>query len=91
MKKILKLLLSVDFVKKNNESDEVRDHRRLTGKYRVPAYSKCNSTVTQDESSFIPIVFHSFDNYDCCMFFKKLVDRKNDKVEINFMPKTNEK
>ena len=39
---------------------------------------------------FIPFVFHKFSNYDCHMFFKKLVDMTNDKVEFEIIPKTNE-
>ena len=33
-------------------------------------------------------MFHNFSNYDCHLFFKKLVDKKNDKVEICIIPKT---
>ena len=71
-------------------SDKVRDHCQLTGRYRGPAHSKCNISVTQDQSSFIPFIFHNFSNYDCHMFFKKLVDKKNDKVKFDIIPKTNE-
>ena len=70
-------------------SDKVRDHCHLTGKFRGPAHSKCNINVTQDQSNFIPLVFHNFSNYDCHMFFKKLVDKKNDKVKSDKIPKTN--
>ena len=48
----------------------------LTGNYRGPAHSKCNINVTQKQSNFIPFLFHNFSNYDCHMFFKKLVDKK---------------
>ena len=34
--------------------------------------------------------FHNFSNYDCHMFFKKIVDEKNDKVKFDIIPKTNE-
>ena len=71
-------------------SDEVRNHCHLTGKYRVPAHSKCNINVTQQQSNFIPFIFHNFSNYDCHMFLKKLVDRKNAKVKLDIIPKTNE-
>ena len=37
------------FCEKNFESDSVRDHCHLTGKYRGPAHSKCNINVTQKE------------------------------------------
>ena len=36
-------------------------------------------------------MFHNFSNYDCHMFFKKLVDKKNDRVNFDIIPKTNEK
>ena len=78
------------FCEKNIDCDKVRDHCHLTGKYRGPAHSKCNINVTQKQSSFIPFIFHNFSNYDCHMFFKKLVDKKKDKVDFDTIPKTNE-
>ena len=78
------------FCEKNIESNKVRDHCHLTGKYRGPAHSKCNINVTQKQSNFIPFIFHNFSNYDCHMFFKKLVDKKKDKVDFEIIPKTNE-
>ena len=78
------------FCEKIIESDKVRDHCHLTGKYRGPAHSKCKINVTQDQSNFIPFIFHNFSNYDCHMFFKKLVDKKKDKVDFEIIPKTNE-
>ena len=71
-------------------SDKVIDHCHLTGKYRGPAHNECNIKVTQDQSNFIPFIFRNFSNYDCHMFFKKLVDKKNDKVKFDIIPKTNE-
>ena len=71
-------------------SDKVRDHCHLTGNYRGPAHSRCNINVTQKQSNFIPFIFHNFSNYDCHMFFKKLVDKKKDKVDFNIIPKRNE-
>ena len=78
------------FCEKNIESDKVRDHCHLTRKYRGPAHYKCDIIVTQDQSNFIPFIFHNFSNYDCYTFFKKLVDNKNDKVKFDILPKTNE-
>ena len=80
--KILEIIIFVDFVKKNIESDKVRDYCHLTGDYRGPALSKCNFNVTQDQSNFIPFIFHNFSNYHCHMFFKKLFDKKNDKKNL---------
>ena len=78
------------FCEKFIESDKVRDHCHLTGDYRGPAHSKCNINVIQKQSNFIPFIFHNFSNYDCHMFFKKLVDKKKDKVDFDIIPKTNE-
>ena len=78
------------FCEKEILSDKVRDHDHLTGKYRGPAQSKCNINVTQKQSNFIPFIFHNFSNYDCHMFFKKLVDKKKEKLEFEIIPKTNE-
>ena len=90
MKKNIKTITSVDFVKKNIESDKVRDHCHLTGNYRGPAHNVCNINVKQKDSNFIPFAFHNFSNYDCQMFFKRLVDLKKDNVKFEIIPKTNE-
>ena len=78
------------FCEKNFESDIVRDHCHLTGKYRDPAHSKCNINVNQDQSNFIPFILHNFSNYDCHTFFKKLVE-ETEKVKFDLIPRTNEK
>ena len=62
----------------------------MTGNYRAPAHSNCDINVTQDQSNFKPFIFHNFSNFDCHMFFKKLFDKKNDKVDFDIIPKTNE-
>ena len=62
----------------------------MTGKYRSPAHSKSDINVSQNESDFIPFKFHNFSNYDCHRFFKMLVDKKNEKVKFDIIPKTNE-
>ena len=64
------------FCEKNIESDKVRDHCHLTGKYRGPAHSKCNINVTQDQSNFIPFIFHNFSNCDCHMLLKNWLIKK---------------
>ena len=78
------------FCERNIDCDKVRDRYHLSGKYRGPAHSKCNNNVTQDQSNFFPLIFHNFSNYDCHMFFKKIVDKKNDKTKFDIIPKTNE-
>ena len=59
------------FCEKNIESDKVIGHCHLTGNYTGPAHSNGNINVTQDQSNFIPFMFHNFSNYDCHMFLKK--------------------
>ena len=78
------------FCEKNIESDKVRDHCHLTGKYRGPSHNVCNINVEQTDSIFIPFAFHNFSNYDCHIFFKRLNDLKKDKVKFKIIPKTNE-
>ena len=71
-------------------SDKNRDHCHLTGQYRGPAHNTCYINVKQKDSNFIPFAFHNFINYDCHMFFKRLVDLKNDKVKFKIIPKNEE-
>ena len=78
------------FCEKNIECDKVRDHDNLTGRYRGPARTICYSNVTQKQSIFITIIFHNCSKYDCHMSFKKLVDKKKDEVDFDFIAKTNE-
>ena len=56
------------FFEKNIESDKVRDHCHLTGKYRGPANSNCNINVKQNQSNFIKVILHNFSIYDCHLF-----------------------
>ena len=76
------------FCEKERLSDKVRDPCHLTGKYRGPAHNTCNIKVKLKDSNFIPIAFHNFSNYDCHMFFKKLVDLEKDNVNYKIIPKT---
>ena len=78
------------FCEKKIIPNKARGHCHLTGNYRGPAHSICNINVTQKQSNFIPFIFHNFSYYDCHMFFKKLVDKKNNKVKFDIIPKTNE-
>ena len=88
MNEILKIILIVDFVEKNVESDKVRGHCHLTGKYRVSAHNIFNINVTQGRSNFLPFIFHNFSKHDCHLFFENLVDKKNDEINIKIIPKT---
>ena len=70
--------------------NKVRDHYHLAGKYRGPDHKKCNIIVKQKYSNFIPLAFHNLSNYDSHLFFKKLIDKKPNKLNLNVIPKTNE-
>ena len=56
--------------------DKVRDHCHLTGKTRGPTHQKFRNKVTQKQGNFTPFAFHNFSNYDCHLFFKKLIEKK---------------
>ena len=87
MKKIIeKKTLCLKYI----ESEKVRDHFQLTGNYRGQAHSFCYINVTQKQSNFIPFIFHNSSNYDCHMFFKRIVDIKKDKVNFDITPETKE-
>ena len=77
MKIVIKITLLVDFLERNIGSDKIRDHCQLTAKNRGPAHNKCNINVTQKQSNFIPLMFHNFSKYNCHLFYKKLVGKKN--------------
>ena len=77
------------FCEKNFESDKVRYHCHLTGKYRGPAHNTCNINVKQKDGNFIPFAFHNFSNYGCHMFFERLGGLKKDNVKFEIIPKTN--
>ena len=68
------------FCEKGMYSDKVRDHCHIRGKYRDPTHIECNKNFPRKQSNFIPFVFHNFSNYDCHLFFKKLVDKKSDLI-----------
>ena len=46
--------------------------------------------MLQKQNNFIPFIFHKNGNYDSHLFFKKLVDKKNDEVKFDMVPETNE-
>ena len=78
------------FCEKNIKPDKVRDHCHLTGNYRGPAHNTCNINVKQKDSNFIPFALHNSSNNGCHMFFKRLVDSKQDELKIEIISKTNE-
>ena len=71
-------------------TDKVRDHCHLTGVYRGPAHNICNLNIKQKDSTFIPVIIYNFGKFDQHLFFKRLFDIKNDKVDFKILTKTNE-
>ena len=78
------------FCGRGNLNDKVGGHCHLTGENRWPAHNKCNINVTQKQSNLLTVLFHNFSNYDCHLFFKKLVSKKNDKPKLDVICRTNE-
>ena len=72
------------FCEKETFPDKVRYQFHLTGKNRGPAHNKCKTNVKQKQSSFIPFAFHIFLTYECHLFVKNLVDKKNDKIKFRY-------
>ena len=66
----------VDVLGKKIESDEVRGHCHLTGKYRGPVHRKRKTIVTKKQCSLVPFTNHIFSNYRCHLFLKRLVVKK---------------
>ena len=88
MKNIFRNTTICRFCWENIESDKVIDHCHLTVFYRGPTHNTYNIIVIQKRSKFIPLVFHNFSKYDCRVFFKKIVGRKNERVMFDILPKT---
>ena len=59
------------FCEKNFESDKVRDHCHLTGKYRGPAHNTCIINVTQDKSNLIPFIYFTISVIMIVIYFLK--------------------
>ena len=87
-KEVFDKISNCRFCEKEIISDKIRDHCHISGKYRGPAHSLFKINVTQQQSTIISFIFHSFNNFDCHMFFKRLVELKNDKVKFKSFPKT---
>ena len=62
----------------------------MTGKLKGPAHRLWNINVKYKESILIPFVFRNLSSYDCILFSQNLVDKKNEKVKFELIPKTKE-
>ena len=67
-------------------TDKVRDHCHITGKFRGAAHNQCNLKLKIPKKLFI--IFHSLEGYDEHIIFKEL---NNFDVGIGVIPKTIEK
>ena len=67
-----------------NENPVVRDHCHLTGKFRGLAHNNRNLNTRKALTSFVPILFHNFSEYDCHLIFEKIIDMATEKnIKIN--------
>ena len=64
--------------------DKVRDHCRITGKYRGAAHKECNSKLRIPRK--IPIVFRNLEGYDEHLSFRELNNFKD--IDIQVIPKS---
>ena len=67
-------------------TDKVRDHCHITGKFRGAAHNQCNLKLKVPKK--LLIIFHSLEGYDEHIIFKEL---NNFDVGIGVIPKTIEK
>ena len=70
-----------------NIRKEIRYQSHLTGKYRVCAHGPCNFTA--EEPKFFPVVFQD-SGYGCHLFYKSLMKKENQRLEVDVIVKTNE-
>ena len=69
------------------DETKLRDHCRITGKYRGAAQGKCNLKLKIPRQ--IPIIFHNLEGYDGHIIFKEL-NNSND-IDIQVISKTSKK
>ena len=68
--------------KQELNTDKVRDHCHVTGKFRGAAHNKCNLKLLIPRK--LPIIFHDLQGYDGHIIFKEL---NNFDVDIAVIPK----
>ena len=68
--------------KEELNTDKVRDHCHVTGKFRGAAHNKCNLKLRIPRK--LPIIFHNLQGYDGHIIFKEL---NNFDVDIAVIPK----
>ena len=71
---------------KDEETEKVRDHCHLTGKFRGAAHNKCNLKYRLPK--FYPVIFHNLSGYDSHLFIKNLGKSEG---KIDCIPNNEEK
>ena len=69
--------------KEELNTDKVKDHCHISGKFRGPAHNKCNINLRLPKK--LPIIFHNLQGYNGHLRFKEL---NNFNVDIEVIPKT---
>ena len=69
--------------KEELNTDKVKDHCHISGKFRGPAHNKCNINLRLPKKQ--PIIFHNLQGYNGHLRFKEL---NNFNVDIEVIPKT---
>ena len=69
--------------KEQLNTDKVKDHCHISGKFRGPAHNKCNINLRLPKK--LPIIFHNLQGYNGHLRFKEL---NNFDVNIEVIPKT---
>ena len=64
-------------------TDKVRDHCHVAGKFRDASHSKCNINLRLPKK--LPIIFHNLQGYDGHIIFKEV---NNFDVDIDVIPKS---
>ena len=68
--------------KEELNTDKVRDHSHVTGKFRGAAHNQCNLKLRIPRK--LPVIFHNLKGYDGHIVFKEL---NNFNVDIAVIPK----
>ena len=68
--------------KQELNTDKVRDHCHVTGKFRGASHTKCNINLRLSKK--LPITFHNLQEYDGHIIFKEL---NNFDIDIDVIPK----
>ena len=63
----------------DNDEEKVRDHCRVTGKFRGAAHRSCNINLKLTKN--VPVIFHNLRGYDSNLIFFEL-DKFDVKISV---------